>query len=272
MLIIVITIEEIIRYIVCSKIRNNFSPIIILTILYILLDVIFTYNSNTINSGLKLFIFISTYFLASTCRNILCSYITYKVSYVPSLIIRLFFSIFIYIVPIEPDIGYYLNSVIGLIYPYLVYLFISRLIRHSEHDKDTFINKKFWYIHIPIIFIIIMLIILVSGLFKYQVMAIGSGSMEPYLYRGDAVIFKKVNNTNELQVGDILVFKNNNKYITHRIISISNINNITTYKTKGDNNSKEDKFTVTYDNVVGVVKLKIKYIGLPTLWLQDLLG
>jgi signal peptidase I len=272
MLIIVIIIEEIIRYIVANQIKKNKYPLIILTVLYILLDIVFAYNANIINTGLKLFIFVSSVCLSSAARNILCSYITFKVSYIPSLIIRLFFGIYVYFVPIEPDLGDYLNSVIGVVYPYLVYLFISKLVRYSEHDKPSPINRKLWYINIPIAFATLFLIILVSGIFKYQIMAIGSGSMEPIIYRGDAVIFKKVNNTEELKVGDILVFKNNNKFITHRIVSIDENNNTITFTTKGDNNDDIDEFVTHEEDVIGVVRIKIKYIGLPTLWLQDLLG
>jgi signal peptidase I len=272
MLIIVIIIEEIIRYIVANQIKKNKYPLIILTVLYILLDIVFAYNANIINTGLKLFIFVSSVCLSSAARNILCSYITFKVSYIPSLIIRLFFGIYVYFVPIEPDLGDYLNSVIGVVYPYLVYLFISKLVRYSEHDKPSPINRKLWYLNIPIAFATLFLIILVSGIFKYQIMAIGSGSMEPIIYRGDAVIFKKVNNTEELKVGDILVFKNNNKFITHRIVSIDENNNTITFTTKGDNNDDIDEFVTHEEDVIGVVRIKIKYIGLPTLWLQDLLG
>ncbi len=111
---------------------------------------------------------------------------------------------------------------------------------------------------------------LVAGIFKYQIMAIGSGSMEPQIYRGDAVVFAKVTGPEDIHVGEVLVFKHNGTYVTHRVKSIDKRGNGFRYVTKGDNNNDVDNFVVTDKDAVGIVKLRVKYIGFPTLWIQAL--
>ena len=69
---------------------------------------------------------------------------------------------------------------------------------------------------------------------------------------------------------DILVFKNEGVIYIHRIVEISKKNKDITIYTKGDNNAMNDEFTTSKEEVIGVVKQKIKYIGYPTIWLSEL--
>ena len=145
---------------------------------------------------------------------------------------------------------------------------------HKAMDRRVApIRRNLWYINIPIVILLLFIVALVSGLFKYQIMAIGSGSMEPVIYRGDAIVFEKVTTEDEknaIEEGTVIVFKHNGVYITHRITKIEMVDGTRVYQTKGDNNEKEDAFKVENDDIVGITKTKIKYIGFPTLWIQDL--
>ena len=95
--------------------------------------------------------------------------------------------------------------------------------------------------------------------------------MEPEYYMGDAVIFEK-KQAHEVKVGDILVFKRGRTVITHRIVSISKGNNSKyDITTKGDNNDDEDDYLVQKEDVLGVVKYSVKYVGYPTLWINKLI-
>ena len=51
---------------------------------------------------------------------------------------------------------------------------------------------------------LIFVVALISGVFKYKMIAIGSDSMNPIYYRGDAIIYEK---DTDIQKGDILVFE-----------------------------------------------------------------
>ena len=60
----------------------------------------------------------------------------------------------------------------------------------KENQKLTGLNTGF--ITIPIIIVLLTIIILVSGIFGYKMIAIGSNSMIPVYEKGDAIIYEKV--------------------------------------------------------------------------------
>lgn len=103
------------------------------------------------------------------------------------------------------------------------------------------ITKKI--VDLIIILLIIILAILtisnklskenVTKIGDYYIFFVASGSMEPTLNVGDVMISKKAD---KYKVGDIITYKLNKNYITHRIVEI-NKNEIIT---KGDSNIVED--------------------------------
>lgn len=273
-LVIMIVSQELIRYMIAKKCTNNYKPLVGLTILYVIVTFVMTFSSVSVSTGLKLFIYITNTILPCISRNILCSYLCVHTSYVPGLILRLFFNIYIYLVPIIPDYGYYISSIVGVLLPYIIYIFASKLVHIAEQVKIPPIKRTMWYLNIPLVAILLIIVILVSGVFKYQIMAIGSGSMEPYMYRGDAVIFEKIKKDEQVLIGErtIIVYKHGNKYVNHRVVSIETKNGKKYYQTKGDNNPDKDEYIVSEDDIVGIVRLRVKGIGLPTIWFQDLIG
>jgi hypothetical protein len=63
-----------------------------------------------------------------------------------------------------------------------------------------------------------------------------------------------------------------NTHYTHRIINITEKNNNYYIKTKGDyKDNAEDAWIVTKSDIVGKVVYKIKYLGLPSVWLHNLI-
>lgn len=271
---IVIVIEELIRYMFVSKSNKDYKPIMLLTIIFILLDIALTYNSMVVSTSLQLFTYVCTTVLPIIARNIVCTYLCKNVSYVPGMILRLFFGLSIYILPIFPDYGFYIEGVLGIFIPYIIYVKVSKLVEESEKRKPRSYKKSFWFINVPIVAVLIFLVILVSGVFKYQIIAIGSGSMSPIIEKGDAVIIAKMNKDDyaSIKVGQILVFIHDGRYITHRVLYISKIDGKYYFQTKGDANSDEDNYIVEEDDVIGVTSQRIKWIGLPTVWFQELVS
>lgn len=94
-----------------------------------------------------------------------------------------------------------------------------------------------------------------ANILGYSGFEVITGSMSGTIEIGDVIIVKLTNNIKE---NDIIVYKQDNMFITHRVISINN-NNITT---KGDANNSEDK-KITKDQVIGIV---IKVIPKVALW------
>lgn len=269
---IIIVCQEIIRSIYAKKCQYDIKPYIFLTLIYIFLDIAIEFNSTIFNSSEAIFIFICLTVVPKITYHILYSYITYKVSYVPTLIIRLVFGLYIYVMPIFPSLGNYITSVLGIIYPYIVYKMVSKNIKYYDKSDKYVVSLRRKYIYFPIILVLIIMVMLVAGIGNYQLVAIGSGSMEPVIYRGDAVLFKKTNNYDNIKIGTVLAYKKEGVLITHRVVGINKNNGSYVFKTKGDNNLEIDNYDIFQNEVVGEVIYNIKYIGYPTIWLNEMLS
>lgn len=78
---------------------------------------------------------------------------------------------------------------------------------------------------------------------KYYIFQIATGSMEHELFAGDYIV---VENTDDYKVGDIITYKEDGYYITHRINEMDE-NKIVT---KGDANNSSDS-PISRDKIVG---------------------
>ncbi len=104
-----------------------------------------------------------------------------------------------------------------------------------------------------------------------------SNSMEPSIYRGDIV--KVENNPNNIQVGDIIIYKATwiPEEVLHRVIAIPKAGNRTTYFiAKGDNNPIQDPEPVYQNQIVSKVvtsngqPVVISKVGYILLWIRGL--
>lgn len=259
--------RELIRFSVAYNSKKNIKPLIFLTIIYIVLEVMNVFIASSFSSLYLVFEFICLNVLPVIATQMLLSYMTYHVGFIPAVIYALCFGVAAYVLPIYPDLGSYLKSVIGVLFPFMIFMFIRKLVHY--HDKMDIKVRGYFakLIVLPILIFLIVVIILVSGIFKYKMIAIGSNSMNPVYYRGDAVIYEKVSPL-EIRKGDILVFEKNHSIITHRVINII-IDDELYFQTKGDNNDNADVELTEEDKVLGRVKYIVKYIGYPTVWLSE---
>lgn len=84
-----------------------------------------------------------------------------------------------------------------------------------------------------------------ANIFGYSIFSTETGSMSPTMEIGDVVIVKI---GEQVQEKDIITYKKDNSFITHRIIKIEGNSIIA----KGDNNNTQDE-EITQDAVVGKV-------------------
>ena len=102
---------------------------------------------------------------------------------------------------------------------------------------------------------------------KFSIYTIATGSMVPNINVYDAVINIRVDDPNELKVGDVITFRSTsplspNLTITHRIKEITkDENGEVCYVTKGDANNVEDAACAKFDNVIGKVIIRIPGLG-----------
>lgn len=90
-----------------------------------------------------------------------------------------------------------------------------------------------------------------------------SGSMEPGITAGDAVIVDSVR-PGQIAVGDVITFTRDgtSSPITHRVVEATGQGAAREFVTKGDANEEADARTVPAANVVGRVVLTLPYVGL----------
>ncbi len=114
-----------------------------------------------------------------------------------------------------------------------------------------------------LIFLILVLIIFAKidmtvhnrdylSIFGYSFFKVATGSMEPNISENDIIIVK---DNGEYKVDDVITYKENDSYITHRIIAINSDNIIT----KGDANNTNDD-AINKDQVLGVVVSDFKHL------------
>lgn len=273
-LLLLIILEELSRNIIISKGRKNIIIIILNIMLFILFDIIDGIELYDITSKLGIFDNLIMIFLPSLSRNILLTYITYQSGYKSCILYRIILELIVFIVPIYANLGNYLDSIFKIASPLI---FLLRL-RTKFGKKDRFESKNHRMLSKLLLSTMLMIlfnfILLVSGYFKYYALVIASGSMYPNIAIGDVVLVKKINK-NELKYvteDDILVYQYDNKTIVHRIVKISNINGKYIYQTKGDANKEEDNWLIYENQVIGIVKFKIKYIGYLTVQLNNYLN
>ena len=179
--------------------------------------------------------------------------------------------IYLFVVPIIPSLGDYVNSMILISLPILIYISTFSMIDDANNRSEPLFNKKRFTIwDIPVTIILVTLIALISGFFPHYMIGIGSNSMQPVISKGDAVILEKINEKTKLKKGDIIAYSNGKLIIVHRINKIQGTGTNVKYVMKGDANNGTDPRTVSRGQIKGIVKLKIPYIAWPTVWLSEL--
>lgn len=206
---------------------------------------------------------------ASLSSNLLFNYLSKRYGAKGNIIFRLVTVLYIYIIPIVPDVYIFFQSFLRMLYPYLIYLIIDKLFSANDFVISYTDKKKDIVGNTIILTVITLLIMLISCQFKYGILVVGSRSMTGSINKGDAVIFEKYEEQDIIN-GMIIIFDYNNIQTIHRVIDIKEVNGEYRYYTKGDANKNKDEGYRTKDKILGLVKLKVKYIGYPTIWTKQL--
>ena len=266
--VIIFTCMEIFRYIILKNCTSK-KEIIILTIEYIALNIIMGISGKDLSNAKNIFVITSTIIVPIIANESMYSYVTYNVSFAPSLIYRLVIELYAYFMPFLPAIGDYLSAIFSLILPFVIYYQVRKEIKYKDAYHRMAKKTLRRIVLVIMLAFISLLAALTSGFFKYHIIAIVSNSMKPTYKRGDAVIIEKVL-ASEVNEGDILAFDIGTGIITHRVVKIKYDKGVYTFITKGDNNETIDALDITNENVYGVVKYALNNAGYPTVWIHEL--
>ena len=268
---IYIVLMEFIRSIYINRSNNNKIIIVLSCIVFIIYDSFSKFYLYNLSVSDDLYEYIGLVILVSIARNIFLSILCSKSNVINCIIYRIITELYIFVVPIVPNFGPYINSVLEITLPLIIGLILmspsKRILPSPNMTKRGRISS------IVVVSILLLIILLNSGLIKYQMFVIGSNSMNPYIYRGDVIIARRTNSKEIKQIkkGEILVFRYDKKIVSHRVYKIITRNNKLYFRTKGDNNDQVDDNLAKESDVIGTVSFRIKYIGLPSIWLREAL-
>lgn len=266
--IVIIISSEMIRKKIVLK-EDKISKIIILVIM-VMLDVILTTNIYNLNTAKDYFTLVSFVIFASIANNLLFNYIEIQYRNVKAIIIyRIITTLYVYVFPIIPDLYIFLESIIKMVVPYIIYIILENVYSKQKLVVTLETRKKERITSIIICIISIIIVMLISCKFKYGVLVIGSGSMTGTINKGDIIFYEKYKNTDDIKVGDIIVFYEDDIKVIHRIIDQKLMGEETRYYTKGDANQKQDDSYRKTKDIIGKVKARIPYMGWFTLWIND---
>lgn len=274
--IVLILISELMRYVLFNKTKRNLPCLIIGCLLFVMVDVNTMVHIYDVKTALGITKMICLVVFPSITKNIFLTYLTMKVGYKNGIIYRLITEISTYLLPIFPDFGEYINVLLKTVLPIAIMARLNNMFNYYSvrKIKDSRYNSRKLVLYSVITFALLTIVLLTSGLFTYQALTIGSGSMSPAIEKGDVIILKSMKNeeTRKIKKGDVLVYNHDNKIIVHRVIKKSNNGETISFKTKGDYNNAKDSWTVKQEEVIGIVKFRIRWVGMPTVALNELLN
>lgn len=270
-IVVFIFIKEVLRYQLLVKSSESKILIIVVCFFFILLDNVIPFASHVMGFNKETFLLVALTFIPSITENILCTYLDLKLGYKPGICYLLIMHLYKYLLPVIPNPNEYLYSIIFLLLPLIVLLHIKSWFNKDRVQAlviESYRRRKneIWgYMGLGLL--VGILVYGVSGYFRYYAIAVASGSMEPNISKGDVVVVDK--EFNNLAIGDILAYKYNDKIVVHRIYKIIEADEEYFIYTKGDANNSYDKYKITKDMFIGIVKFKIPLIGYPTVLLNE---
>lgn len=265
---------EVFRYTTLNANSDKKVIVVMATILITILELTMNLNGVMMYDFETIFKTTSAIIIPTIIKNASLSYLAIYGGLKPVLFYRLIMDNYSYILPIVPDLGDYINSVIGILLPTMIYMNTARILEEDLESKgnleDQVKSRGFKIGDVVMIAVIAVLVGLISGRFTFGLIGIGSESMSPNIEKGDSVLYMKVKDESQLKEGDILVFNSGTKIIIHRLVEIKKDGDKTYFITKGDANNTKDSLNLTMDNIKGKVLFKIKYLSYPSLLLKEL--
>lgn len=263
---------EFTRDICINRNKNNKWFIVICTIIFIILELNIDSLIVSSKSSKELFENVCSIVLPLIFTNIMYTYYCLKGSFKLVLIYRLPLEFLFLLVPVFPDHDWFVKACFGIIMPVLFILILRRVSDERGLRTEKNRQKESLFGYIPFFGICILLVLFMVGVFKYEPVAIVSNSMVPVFSRGDVVIYEKVsdNALKNIENNSIIIYNSDGKYVVHRVIDRWLDGNEVLYLTKGDANNGDDGIPVKANQIIGVYKLHAKFVGYPSVWLNDL--
>lgn len=272
-LLLIIILEEVLRYVIIWANKDKKHYVFLFTLVFIIFECFMGIRSIDYSDWTSVFRATATIILPVIVKNVMLSYLCYHVGYKIPLIYRIVVDLYIFVVPVVPNLGEYVNSMVLISLPLMIYISSLGMVDYHTGKEEPVLNKSnFDLLDIPISIVLIIVVCLISGLFPHFMVGVGSDSMSPVINKGDAVIILKVKDVSSVKKNDIVAYKKGEKLIIHRVVSIDEKNGKSYFTTKGDANGGNDPDIVKESQIRGVVKVKVPYVAYPTVRLNEYLN
>ena len=272
----IIILQEYVRLQLVKNENKKMYSLILTTLVFFVLNLNYSNFLDNFTDFKTIFIYVSSVLLPAIAESAVLTYLIYTSGVKASIIYRLFVTIPPFLIPIVPSLDWFVTAVVGVVLPLAVYIYINyvNVVKNERLSRGE--RKRYSpVVYIPVFALIAVFAAFVMGLFKYQPVAVLSGSMSPTFNRGDAVIINKLSKQekNELKKGDIIQFISGTRYVVHRIYKVTNDEyGNKAFITKGDHNNAPDSDQVSLDNVIGKVSFSVPLIGYPSVWLTGVIS
>lgn len=235
----------------------------------VLLECLLLSKLNVFDSFTKFRDFTAMILFPALAGNLLYHYLSKRFGMLPNILYRLPMTLYVYILGYTPKTPDAFVAFFKLLLPLIIFFFIRMLYqkRHfAAHQKKSIFST---ILGIIVVILMALTIMLISCQFRYGLLVVGSESMTGTVDKGDCVIYEEY--TGQVIPNEVIaVFKSGGTTYIHRVVDIESIDGELRYYTKGDANEGIDAGFVTNGDIIGIVTHKIKYIGLPTIWIRDL--
>jgi signal peptidase len=256
---------ELWRYALVKRIGDHKVALVGVALAFSALTIMVGLRTYNLSAPLELFEMIGRLIFGGIAANVMLTFVAYKSDFRPTLTYALIMAVYPIVVPILPDLGPFIYSVLAIALPTLLFMrfnefFITRRPIPGRGKRFTH-----WLTTAPALAVLAVGVILVSGIFRYWALAIASDSMNPEIKPGDVVVIDKdFGAVADIELGSVVAFRHDGVVVTHRLIDVKHDASGIKIQTKGDNNSSNDAWVVREDDLVGVVRWKIPLVGWPT--------
>ena len=267
----VIVFTEIVRFVMMAQ--NSKLARVLCYFSCVIAEILITSNIPSVTSFNRFMDLVAGALFPALISNLLYNYLTKRYGLYPNLVFRLLITLHAYILPIKSGISDSLVNFFKLLLPIVIYIFIDSLFekkrRYALGNRSRFYRVMSGTLTAIIVVLMCGTIMLISNQFYYGAYVIATDSMTGELNRGDVAIYESYEDQ-LIKEGQVIVFEQGNSRIVHRVVDIKIINGNSRYYTKGDVNENLDVGYITDSEIVGLVNLKLPYLGYPTLWVRNL--
>ena len=270
----IIIFQEYIRQVLVSYSNGKNKWLAFITVLFILININFNSISNDFRDAEAGFKFLCSDIIPLVASNFVFTYLTYISSCKPAIIYRMLTTAVSIYLPILPNINWFYTGLFGILVPIILYILVNysqakleRKLTWQEERRSRPIT------YVPVLILVFLIVGFVVGFFKYQPVAVISDSMVPLFSRGDMIVVEQIDEEDiaHIQVGDVIKFQSDNYYVIHRVYAIEETDDGLLFTTKGDNNNAPDSKKVRPEQIQGLYKFHVKYLGFPSVWLSEAL-